>query len=95
MRSPGAKPGDAGADGLDDAGHLVPQHHGLLDAHGAEAAVLVVVQVGAADAAAAHAHQHWCGAGGRGDVLDAQVAGGMDDECLHGAHKVAVTPPST
>ena len=55
MRSPACKPRDAGADRLDDAGHLVAQHHRLLDAHGAEAAVLEVVQVRAADAAGARA----------------------------------------
>lgn len=89
------------ADGLDDAGHLVAQHHRLLDAHGAEAAVLVVVQVGPADAAATHAHLQLIGAERCGLIgLDAQVARGVNDECFHGVcfrifQSCAVTPPST
>ena len=76
---------DAGADFLDHAGDLVAEHHRLLDADGAEAAVLVVVQVRAADAAGAHAHAGLAGAdGGRLDGFDAKVAGGVDDECVHG-----------
>src|SRR5262249_12271166 len=68
-----------------------------------EAAMLVVVQVRAADVAAADAHAQLRGAdGGRGHLLDAQVAGGVDDEGFHGllvpfgsGQSVAVTPPST
>jgi hypothetical protein len=61
------------------------QHHRLLDADGAEAAMLVVVQVRAADAAAAHAHAQLAGAElGGGNFFDAQVAGGVNDECFHG-----------
>jgi len=74
----------AAADLLDDAGHLVAEHHRLLDAHGAEAAMLVVVQVRPADAAAAHAHAQLAGPDlGRGHVFDAQIAGGVDDESVH------------
>ena len=99
-RSPTAKPVDAGAHRLDAAGHLVAQHHRLLDAHGAEAAVLEVVQVRAADAAGAHAHLQLVAARSSGVaiVFDAQVAGGVDDEGFHGCwsfQSVAVTPPST
>ena len=53
---PDADGGDAGA-GFDDfAGDFVAEDHRLLDADGAEAAVLVVVQVRAADAAALDPH---------------------------------------
>jgi hypothetical protein len=76
--------GDSRTHRIDDARHLVAQHHGLLDANGAEAAVLVVVQVRAADAAGAHAHAHLAGADrGRGEVLDPKVARGMNDESVH------------
>ena len=80
------------ADGLDDTGHFVAQHHRLLDAHGAEAAMLEVVQVRTADAAGAHAHlqlvrqQFGCV-----DGLDAQVAGGVDDESFHGFYLLCFT----
>ena len=65
--------------------HLVPQHHGLLNANGAKTAVLEIVQIRAANAAGSNSHAHlvacdrW-----RGIVFDAQVAGRMDNESVHG-----------
>ena len=77
---------DAGADRVDRARDLVAQHHRLLQADAAEAAVLPVVQVGAADAADAHPHADLAGADrGSLDGFDPQVAGGVDDECVHGS----------
>ena len=63
------------------AGHLMAQHHRLLDAHGVEATVVEVVQVGPADAAKPHPHQHLAGADLAGILLiQAQVGGGVDHE---------------
>ena len=90
--------GDAGTHRFDAARHLVAQHHRLLDAHGAEAAMLEVVQVRAADAACAHAHLQLMRLERRRvDLFNAQVAGGVDDEGFHEVffQSVAVTPPST
>ena len=80
----GGEAGHLGAGGFDDAGDFMAEHHRLFHANGAEAAMLVVVQVGAADAAAANADAQLAGAeiGGR-YLLDAQVAGGVDDEGFH------------
>ncbi len=83
---------------LDDAGNLVAQHHRLLDADGAEAAMLEIVQVRAADAALAYPDPDLAGLRTRlgGDGFDPQVFGGVDDKCFHeSSYKVAVTPPST
>lgn len=93
-------PVHAGPDFFHAARHLVAQHHRFLDAHGAEAAVVVIVQVGAADAAKAHLHAQLIGLHlGGVDVLDAQVVGGVNDESVHDerslGYRVAVTPPST
>ncbi len=75
---------DGAADFLDHARHFMAQHHGLLHANGAEAALLEVVQVGAADAAKAHANAQLPGKHfRRGHVFDAQIAGGVDDESVH------------
>ena len=103
MRSPGAKPRTSRAHLLDHAGHLVAQHHRLLDAHRAEAAVLEVVQVRAADAAEAHAHLQLVrlAAAGVGTSSTRRSPGGVDDESFHDLvsltffYSVAVTPPST
>ena len=52
------------------------QGHGLLDAHGTKAAVLVVVQVRAADAAKSHGHQQLMLAhGGLLPVFESQILG--------------------
>jgi hypothetical protein len=76
----GREAGHGAAHRLDAACDLVAQHHRLLDAHRAEAAVLEVMQVRTADAAGAHAHLQlvwleWR----RVDFFDPQVAGGMYD----------------
>ena len=71
---------------LDHARHLMAEDHGLLDPHRTEAAMLEVVQVGAADAAGAHAHPELLGPDLRRlDVLDAEIAGGVNHECIHGS----------
>ena len=80
----GREAAHVGTDCLDHARHFVAEHHRLLDPHGTEAAVLVVVQVGTADAAAAHAHLQLIGAERRGFIgFDAQIAGSVNDECFH------------
>ena len=76
----------------------MPQHHGLLDAHGAKAAVVKVMQIRAANAAHAHLHQHLAGAHLAGVLfVQAQVVGGVDHEAqaaqaqgVHGAVSVLV-----
>ena len=74
-----------GADLLDHAGDLVPERHRLLDPHGAEAAVVVVVQVRAADAARRDADADLVRSRRHdGDVLDPQVLGRVDDDAAHG-----------
>ena len=70
---------------LDHARDLVPQCNGLLDAHGAKAAVLVVMQVRAANAAIGHIHAQLVFAqSGQFGVFDAQVFGRMADNGFHG-----------
>ena len=70
------KTADFRAHGLHDTGDLVAQGHGLLDAHGAKAAVLVVVQVRAANAAKSHGHQQLMLAhGGLLPVFESQILG--------------------
>ena len=86
---------------IDHTRYFVAQGDGLLDAHSAKAAVLVVVQVGAANAAIGHIHtQLVLAQGGQLGVFDAQVFGRMANNGFHGMslqklQRVAVTPPST
>jgi hypothetical protein len=55
-----------------DARHLVAEHHRLLDAHGPEAAVIEVMQIGTADAASSNAYEQLVSVGfGSRNVLDA------------------------
>ena len=69
----------------DPAGDLVAEDHRLAQPHGAEAAVVEVVQVGAADAAGLDRDLDLAGAGGLGRaLLDAEILGGMDDDGAHG-----------
>src|SRR5690606_29590541 len=71
---------DAGTHLLDDAGDLVAERHRLPDAHGAEAAVAVVVQVGPADAAGLDAHAHLERRGrDDGHLFNPQIPGSVDD----------------
>ena len=58
------------------AGHLMAQHHWLLDAHGAKATVVGVVQIRPADAAKSHPHQHLAGADLAGIPLVQPQVGG-------------------
>jgi len=67
-----------------DARDFVAQHHGLLQAHRAKAAMLEVMQIRAANAAVCDVDAHLLGAegiGGKG--FDAQIHGGVTDEGLH------------
>jgi hypothetical protein len=82
--------GDAGAgrhrrhpcaDLHDGAGDLVAEHHRLLDPHGAEAAMVEIVQVRAADAARLDRDADLVGSGrDRRHGLDPQVLRGVDDD---------------
>lgn len=90
-----------------DAGDLVPKRHRLLNAHGAEAAMVIIVQVGAADAAIGDLHTDFTGAGrGIGKAVDPQILRRVDDDGAHGFtpsarsvagrdHIAAIMPPST
>ncbi len=92
---------DAIADRSDDTGDLVTERHRLLNAHGAEAAMVIIVQVGAADAAIGDLDADLAGAGhGVGIIVDPQVLRRVDDDGAHGLlplrnHIAASMPPST
>ena len=62
------------------------KHHRLLDAHGAETAMPIVVKVGAADSAGTDAHEHVLRPERRrfGVLLHSQVEWCMNDETTHG-----------
>lgn len=76
---------DTVTDGRDHAGDLVPQRHRLLDADDAEAAVMVVVQVGAANTAISDLDADLARGGrGIGIRIDPQILGGVDDDGAHG-----------
>src|SRR6185295_8100967 len=65
---------DLGADTRDRARDLMTEDHRLLQPHGAEAAVEIVVQVGAANAAGLDAHLDLVRAERRNrDMLDAKI----------------------
>ena len=69
------------------------QHHRLAQPHRAEAAMLVVVQVGAADAAVADADADLARAGlERRMVLDAEVLRRVDDDGAHHLTSVSSGP---
>src|SRR3546814_5061792 len=71
---PGNQMGNAVADLLDRSRDLVAEDHGLSQPHGAEAAVMIVVEIGAADAAGPDPDPHLARSGGGGvDSLDAQI----------------------
>ncbi len=72
------------ADGLDDAGDLMAEHHRLAQPHEPEAAVVVIMQIGAANAAGGDAHANVVGAEfGDVDVLDPQILGGVGYDRAH------------
>ena len=84
-RSPTLIRASLGADRLDDARDLVAEDHRLAQPHGAEAAVVVIVQVGAADAAEGDPHANLARAERRnGASLDPEVLGGVGDDGAHG-----------
>jgi hypothetical protein len=61
-----------------DAGDLVAEDHRFLEAHGPEAAMKVVVQIGAADASGSDAHLHLPRTKGLWVSLDdSEIARGM------------------
>ena len=64
---------------------LVAKDHRLLQPHGAEAAMLGVMQIRPADAARGQPQQHLTRlrGGGRGAILDPHILGGMDDDGFH------------
>ena len=85
-RSPTARPETPSPSDRIGAGHLVAEDHRLAHADRAEAAVVVVVQIGAADAAGLDGDLDLSGPGSlRLALLDAQVLGGMNDNGFHGA----------
>ena len=72
---------------LDDAaGNLVPERQRFAHAHGAEAAVPIIVQVGAADTAALDLDHDLPRSGdGPLPIIDPQIPGFMQDNCAHRA----------
>lgn len=77
--------GDAVTDGRNHAGDLMPQRHRLLDANDAEAAMMVVMQVGTADAAIGDLDANLSRAGlSIRIVVDPQVLRGVNDDGAHG-----------
>src|SRR6185369_7352585 len=77
---------DLRADARHRTGDLVAEDHRLLEPHRAEAAVVVIVQVGAADAARLDAHFDIARAQCRDcNLLDAEILYGMQ---YCGAHRV-------
>src|ERR1051325_5457878 len=75
---------DLRADAAHRAGNLVTEDHRFLEAHRAEATVIIIMQVGAADAAGLDPHldvaepERW-----RGDLVDAKILHGMEHGCAH------------
>lgn len=83
---PDEETGNALAHGPDRAGDLVPEDHRFAHPHRAEAAVVEVVQVRPANAARLDGDLDLPRSGQLLlMLLDAQIAGGMDDDCLHRA----------
>ena len=83
-RSPTASPSTPVAERHDPARHLVAEDHRLAQPHGAEAAMVEVVQVGAADAPGLDRYLDFAGARCLGvALLDAQVLRGVDDDGAH------------
>jgi hypothetical protein len=70
---------------VNGAGNLVPERHRLLQPDGAEAAVIVVVQVRPANAAGLDPNPDIAGPKGCGCYFfNAKVFGSMDDNAAHG-----------
>ena len=81
-----ARPETPSPERADGARHLMAEDHRLAHADRAEAAVVVVVQIGAADAAGLDGDLDLSRPGSlRLALLDAQVLGGMNDNGFHGA----------
>ena len=74
------------AQGRDHARDFMAQRHRFADAHGAKAAMLVVVQVRTAYAPKGHPHLQLAGSGQvLGQGVDAQIFGRMADHSFHGS----------
>src|SRR4051812_23961601 len=94
---------DAVTDGCDHAGDLVAERHRLLDPYDAEAAVMIVVQIGPADAAVRDLDADFTRTGCCIRVaIDPQIFRCVNDDGAHGwlpqrfaAHIAAIMPPST
>ena len=72
--------GDARAERMQRARHLMAKHHRLLQADDAKAAMVVIMQVRAANAADADADENLARAGhGHRHGVNAQVLGGVND----------------
>src|SRR5207253_2011779 len=77
---------DLAADPRDRAGDFVAENHRLLQPHGAEAAVEVIMQVGATDASGLDADLDLTGSKRRGcHALDAKVLGRVEHGGAHGS----------
>jgi len=84
-----AKPGD-------DPRDLMAENHRFLQAHGAEAAVVEIVEIGAANAAAQEADRHFAGVWRfKGAFLQAQVFRGICVECFHRSPSSPMAPGCT
>ena len=76
--------GDTLSQSLDGTGHLMAEDHRLPHAHRAEAAVIVIMQVGAADATRFDSNLDLPRAGLLGlPFLDPQILGRVDDNRFH------------
>jgi len=79
------KSGYARTQGFDRSGDLVTEDHGLAHPHGAEAAMVEVVQVRSADTAGFDRDLDLAGRGHLNfTFLDPQITGRMNDDGLHG-----------
>jgi hypothetical protein len=75
----------------DRAGDLMAEDHRLAHAHGAEAAMVVIMQVGAADAARLDAHGDLAGAERLdGALLDPQIFRRVDHDRAHGKRPYSI-----
>ncbi len=84
-RVPSAQTRDTFANRGNEACDLVPQRHGLLDAHRAEAAMVIIMQIGTADAAIGDLDAHLARPRhGVGKIIDPQILRRMNYDGTHG-----------
>lgn len=95
----GGKAGHASTQRGDRAGCLMAEDHRFAQAHGAEAAIVVVVQVRAADASCGDMDEHlaFTGTGLFRVILKPEVMGCMGDDGAHckSPQRTDSMPPST